>query len=266
MTRDVAAGFMGGMDDRDTWDPTAWDLDDDETFDPSAWDLAMAIRLGVDLDADRAALDELADAMLVWADDEADRLTPAAVSLLWNEELEADIRTGLERVAALGEDWERAAAEALAELERDSRQAAITAAVVQDLAVQLSQADHPPFFCTCCIEEGLSRAPADGRRERALEMAIVARRNAAVPRSELAAALANAPNDRPADRLGTRERRAAVRARLGRIGALASASMPALAAELRAIGEEPLPRAADDDVWAVVCEALLADVARPELN
>src|SRR5437867_11737616 len=143
MTADATAGFIGRMDDGDTWDPTAWDLDDEETFDPTAWDLAMAIRLGVDPDAHREALDELADAMLVWADEEADRLTPAAVSLLWNEELEADIRSGLERVAGRGEEWERAAAEALDEFERDPRQAAITAAVVQDLAAQLSQEDHP---------------------------------------------------------------------------------------------------------------------------
>jgi hypothetical protein len=43
--------------------------------------------------------------------------------------------------------------------------------------------------------------------------------------------------------------------------------MPILAGELQRIGAETLSRqAADDDVWAVVCEALLADVARPELN
>jgi len=43
--------------------------------------------------------------------------------------------------------------------------------------------------------------------------------------------------------------------------------MPGLAAELRAIADETLPeRVEDDDVWAVVCTALLADVARPERN
>jgi hypothetical protein len=262
MTGDVAAGFMDGMGNGDEWDLT----DDGDTWDPSAWDLAMAIRLGVDLEKDRAALDELADAMLVWADGEADRLTPAAVARLWDDELEAEIRSGLERVAGRGDEWARAAAAALGEFEHDPREAAITAAVVQDLAAQLSQEDHPPFFCVCCIEEGLSRAPAEARRERALEVAIVARRNAAIPTSELSAALAGAAKDRPTDRLGTRERRAAVRSRLGRIGALASQSMPELAAELRAIGEEPLPSADDDDVWEVVCAALLADVARPELN
>jgi len=240
---------------------------DGEAWDPTTWDLAMAIRLGVEPESDREALDELADAMLVWADDEADRLTPAAVERLWDDELAAAIREGLERVAARGDEWQRATANALAEFDRDPRQAAITRAVVQDLAAQLSQEDHPPFFCACCIEEGLARAPVEARRERALEVAIVTRRNAAVPRAEVAAALAGAVGERPVERLGTRERRAAVRARLGRIGSLAGNSMPALAAELRAIGEEPLSVSpSDDDVWSIVCNALLADVARPELN
>jgi hypothetical protein len=117
------------------------------------------------------------------------------------------------------------------------------------------------------LEERLSHAPAESRRALARQVAIVARRNVEVPESEVAAALAGAVNEPPIERLGTRERRAAVRARLGRIGSLAEQSMPILAAELRLIGDEALsPLAADDDVWAVVCEALLADVARPELN
>lgn len=254
MTGNPAAGFMDRMDDGDTWGPTAWDL-------------AFAIGLGVEPDADREALDELADAMLVWADREVDRLTPAAVEHLWDDELEREIRAGLERVSGRGVKWRRSAARALAEFERDPRRAPITHAVVQQLAEQLSQQDHPPFFCTCCIEEGLSHARAEERRERAREVAIVARRNAAVPAAEVASALAAAVSERPVERLGTRERRLAVRARLVRISSLAGASMPLLAAELQALGEEPLAvRAADDDVWAVVCEALLADAVRPELN
>jgi hypothetical protein len=254
MTEDSVAGFMDRMDDGDTWDPTAWDL-------------ASAIRLGVDLDKDRAALDELADAMLVWADTQADRLTPAAVARLWDDELEAEIRSGLERVAELGDDWARSAAAALAEFQRDPRAAAITQAVVQELAQEISSRDHPWFFCTGCLEEGLSHAPTESRRALARQVAIVARRNVDVPEAEVAAALAGAVTEPPVERLGTRERRAAVRARLGRIGSLAAESMPILAAELRLIGDEQLSaRAADDDVWAVVCEALLADAARPELN
>jgi hypothetical protein len=248
------------MDALDEWD----ELDD---WEPDASSLATAMRLGVEPDSDREALDELADAMLVWADSEADRLTPAAIERLWDTELEADIRQGLARVSDLGDEWRRAAGAALAELDRDPRGSAITRAVVQDLAQQLSSRDHPWFFCTGCLEEGLEHAPAESRRELAREVAIVARRDAAVPEAEVAAALAGAVGEPPVERLGTPERRAAVRARLGRIGSLAATSMPILAAELRAIGAEPLAaRAVDDDVWSVVCEALLADVARPELN
>ena len=87
-------------------------MDDGDPWDPTDWDLAMAIALGVEPDSDREALDELADAMLVWADEEADRLTPAAVERLWDDELESDIRRGLVRVAGLGADWRRAAARA----------------------------------------------------------------------------------------------------------------------------------------------------------
>jgi hypothetical protein len=252
MTVGVAAGFMVGMDDGDTWDLTPWDL-------------ASAIRLGLDLEKDRSALDELADAMLVWADSEADRLTPAAVTRLWDDELEAEIPSGLDRVAEHGDDWARAAAAVPVEFERDPRGAAITHA--QELAQEVSSRDHPWFVCTGCLEEGLSHAPAESRHELARQVAIVARRNADVPEAEVAAALAGAVNEPPLERLGTPERRAAVRARLGRIGSPAETSMPVLAAELRLIGGEALSaRAADDDVWAVVCEALLVDVAGPELN
>jgi hypothetical protein len=242
-------------------------MDDGDTWDPTAWDLATAIRVGVDLEKDRAALDELADAMLVWADSEADRLTPAAVARLWDDELEGEIRCGLERVAELGADWARAAAVALGEFERDPHGAAITQAVVQELAQEISSRDHPWFFCTGCLEERLSHAPPESRRELARQMAIVARRNVDISETEVTAALAGAVNEPPIERLGTQERRAAVRARLGRIGVLAERSMPVLAGELRLIGDEPLSTGAgDDDVWAVVCAALLADVARPELN
>jgi hypothetical protein len=54
--------------------------------------------------------------------------------------------------------------------------------------------------------------------------------------------------------------------RLARLGRLGSASMPDLAAELTAIGAEPLPAAADDDVWRELCTWVLSDAAQPELN
>jgi hypothetical protein len=240
--------------------------DDDFVFEPTAWDLAMAIGLRVEVDADRRALDELADAMLVWADDdESERLTDIAVTAMWNVELADEIRQGLGRAAELGDEWKPAARAVIDELGRTGARAEVVRAVVQHLAMQLSQEDHPWFFCVCCIDEVVRKAPREARRTLARRVALVARRNADIP--ELRAALTGAASERPVRRLATRERREAVRARLGRIGRVARRSMPELAAELEAIGGEPLPeQPEDDDVWCEVCELLLADVARPELN
>jgi hypothetical protein len=243
------------------------DLDDDVAFEPTSWDLAMAIGVGVDPETDRAALDELADAMLVWANGaELERLTDEALERLWVDELEQWIREGLSRVGS-DDGWEHAAAAALVEFDRAPRAAEVSREVVRHLAMQLGHADHPVFFCLDCIEDAMSKADAAKRRELATRVAIVARRNAAVPDAEIRAALATVTSRSPTARLGTLARREAVRARLRRLGELGRRSLPVLAAELRTIAAEPIAeRADDDDVWAVTCAALLADVARPELN
>jgi hypothetical protein len=133
--------------------------------------------------------------------------------------------------------------------------------------MQLGSADHPVFFCLCCIEEALARAAPADRRGLGVRVAIVATRNAGVPAAEVQAALAGAAGHPPAERLGTVERRAAIRARLGRLGELATESIPELAVELKALAAEPLPnRAEDDDVWQEACVHLLAEVGRPDLN
>jgi hypothetical protein len=249
-------------------EPTDSDFDDDVPFEPTAWDLAMRIRLSVEPETDRAALDELADAMLVWADDvESERLTDVAVDRLWSDELREDIRTGLARVAALGPEWRVAARDALAALGTSPRAAPVTRAVVQDLAAQLSATDHPPFFCTCCIDEALAHAPPDRRREVARGVVIVAARNAAFSVEELRTAARLVRADDAVARLATPARRLAVRDRMARIGRLARKSMPDLARELEAIGREPPPqRPEDDDVWRELCEFVLDRLRRPELN
>src|SRR3954451_10346151 len=95
------------------------DLDDDFTFEPTAWDLAMAIGLRVDPEADRAALDELADAMLVWAgDDVLERRAEPALPRFWAVELESMVRGGLERLGSLP-DWARSAQATIEALDRD---------------------------------------------------------------------------------------------------------------------------------------------------
>jgi hypothetical protein len=244
------------------------DLPDDLPFEPTAWDLASAIGLGADEDTDRAALDELADAMLVWADGpELEQLTDRAVEALWSVELGSLIREGLRRVAKIDGEWASACTSALVELERSPLGAPVTRAVVQHLAMQLGSADHPVFFCPDCLDQQMSTASPDERRALAVQAVILARRNAAVSEAELRAALAAAAQHPPAVRLATVARRAAVRARLGRLGALGRESMPVLAAELRTIAAEPLPaQAEDDDVWQEACSHLLAEEARPGLN
>jgi hypothetical protein len=133
--------------------------------------------------------------------------------------------------------------------------------------MQLGSSDHPVFFCLCCIEEMLVRAEPTDRRAHAVRVAIVATRNAGVPAAEIQEALAGAARCPPAERIGTVERRAAVRARLGRLGELATESMPDLAVELKALAAEALPeRPEDDDVWLEACVHLLAEVGRPDLN
>jgi hypothetical protein len=243
------------------------DLLDDFVFEPTAWDLAFSIGIGIDPETDPPALDELAVAMLVWAPEPTlERLTAPALDLLWNDELAQLVRAGLERLAAT-EGWEQAASAALAKFDRSPRASEVSHEVIRCLAAQFGDTDLPPFLCLDCIDDGLSGAEPAARRGLALRAAAVARRNAAVPDAEVRAALAGVTACSPLERLGTRERREAVRARLGRLGELGRESMPALATELRAFAEEPLPdRAEDDDVWEEVCTLLLAGVGRLELN
>jgi hypothetical protein len=239
---------------------------DDDTFEPTAWDFAVSLGIRLDPETDPPALDELADAMLVWAEGpELERLTDDAVERIWDTELEGMVRGGLVRLSG-GDGWEEGAAKALAAFDRDPPRSEVAREVVRYLAMQLGGADHP-FFCLCCIEEALVRAEPADRRAHAVRVAILATRNAGVPAAEIEDALADAPRCPPAVRLGTIERRAAIRARLGRLGAFATESMSDLAVELKALAAERLPeQPEDDDVWQEACLHLLAEVGRPDLN
>ena len=116
---------------------------DDLTFKPTTWDLAMSIGLMADPETDRDALDELADAMLVWADEKLlDSLTDAALPLLWDSEIEAAVREGLVRLAEDAE-WSEGASESIEALDVDSGRSEIAREVVRHLAMQLGQADQP---------------------------------------------------------------------------------------------------------------------------
>jgi hypothetical protein len=240
---------------------------DDYVFEPNAWDFAVSMGIGLDPEKDPPALDELADAMLVWAQGPAlERLTDDAVERLWDAELEGMVRDGIVQLS--GQDgWEQGGAAMLEEFDRDPPRSEVAREVVRYLAMQVGGADHPVFFCPCCIEEMLVRADPAERRGHAVRVAILATRNAGVPVAEVQEALAGAARSSPVERLGTAERRAAIRTRLGRLGELATESMPDLAVELKALASEPLPDSAeDDDVWQEACARLLADVGRPDLN
>jgi hypothetical protein len=242
-------------------------LDDEFVFEPNGWDMATDIGIRVDPDADREALDELADAMLVWMPDGPllERLTTDALDALWSDELEATIREGLADLRERNA-WRAGVDAALVELDRDPRAAEVSREVVRHLAMQLSQEDAPLFFCLHCLDEVMASAPGADRRRLASEAAIVARRNAAVPDEGLRRAVAALGRSSVPD-LGLSDRREAVRRRLGRIAAFGRVSIPTLARELQAIADEALPPdAADDDVWQVVLTTLLAEVATPERN
>jgi hypothetical protein len=241
-------------------------LDDDYVFEPNAWDFAVSLGIRLDPETDPPALDGLVDAMLVWADGpELERLTDEALERIWDAELEGMVREGIVQLS--GEDgWEQNAVAVLAEFDRDPPCSEVAREVVRYLAMQVGGADHP-FFCLCCIEEALGRAEPAERRAHAVRVATLASRNAGVPVVEIEEALADAARCPPAVRLGTVERRAAIRTRLGRLGALATESMPDLAVALKALASERLPdRPEDDDVWQEACVHLLAAVGRPDLN
>lgn len=76
------------------------DLLDDFVFEPNGWDMATDMWIRVDPQTDREALDELADAMLVWADEPVlERLTDDALDRIWDDELQTMIRAGLVRLS-----------------------------------------------------------------------------------------------------------------------------------------------------------------------
>lgn len=245
------------------------DLDGDAfEFEPTPDDLALAIGLLPDPESDRVSLEELGDAMLVWAEGPlVDRLASAAVEAIWHVELEGAVADGLRRVASRGDEWAPAAERALAEVEREPKPSPIARAVVERLAMELAYRDVPPFFCLCCIDEMVRASPSNDRRALAVQCAPAAWREADIDEAELTQALSASGLRSAIERLCTTTRRRAVRSRFGRLGVLGRESVPALARELRSIAAESLPAdPRDDDVWLAVATVLLADRARPELN
>ena len=227
--------------------------------------LASAIALSTE-PGDRPALDELGDAMLIWAsDDVVDRLMPAALDAVWDAELEQDIRKGLDRVGARS-DWGGSVEAARADLDARGRDSAIARAIVQDIAREIGREGVSTFFCACCLEESIEHAAPEERRRIACRVAEVGARDVGIGADELRAALGTLSTAGLARALATEERRTGLRARLARIARLGASSSPELARELEALLREPPPvDPADDPLWAALCASLVRHL-HPDLN
>jgi hypothetical protein len=218
--------------------------------------------------SDQPALSPLIDAALVWAGNE----TLAAVAVpvvetLWENELREDIERALAHGAEQDPYVRRALAAAREDLALGPRRSRFARVVVEQGAFDLAFAEQLPVHCLLCVEEGLWTTPSRQRRAKALRVARIASRAAAVPEAELRAAVTTAafargPGDAAAA-LASDDRRRAVRVWLRRIAELGSTSVPTLAAELLALADEAVPRVEADDVWHETVAGLIAQLGVP---
>jgi hypothetical protein len=118
-----------------------------------------------------------------------------------------------------------------------------------------------------CVEDLLRATPPGERRPLALRVARIASRAAAVPETELRAAVTKAalgqgPED-TATVVATDARRQAVREWLLRLTDLGSRSVPTLAAALHPLVSGPLPPAPQDEVWRETVAGLIGRLVEP---
>jgi hypothetical protein len=233
-----------------------------------AQDLALAVHARWVFDVP-PGIDELADAVLAWADDdEIEAILSRTIERCWGPALEDDLREALDELAFRPACHQRARA-ALADLEARHGASEAARAFVLQCATQSAHEGLPFMFCLCCIEERLTIVEPGERLGVALEVARVAARDLAIDSEEIAMAVracALEP-DGVAEMLATDARREAVRLRLGRIAALGARSLPLLADELRAAVERSAASGPSDDlVWQAVCTDLARRYATPEVN
>ena len=219
-------------------------------------------------DLPRAALEELGDALLVWAPTETlDQITRRALELVWTPQLERDVRDCVVELEA-DPRYADITARALYELDSDHGGSKLAREFIRQVALQYAH-DDLPLFCLCCIDEAVKNRDGPARRARALEAVAIAAADANVGEAELRGAVRQAglrPGSLPA-LLATDERRAAVRARLERLAQLGVLSVPHLSRELRKVLAEPMPAdPARDAVWAAACDSLAERLLRPALN
>lgn len=236
-----------------------------DRFDAQA--LAFEIFVRWTFDIPPRKLDELADAVLAWADEpELGEIVSRSVAQVWGPELEKDLRESLDELVELAPAWRLPAQSALSDLGLRRDRSDVVRAFVLQCATQHAHDDLPLMFCLCCTEEALSRG---GDRDAVLEVARVAIRDVDIPVDEFAAALHRgmADPERLSPLLATDARRAAMRARIGRIAALGSRSLPILSRLLcEAVSQSECTEPADDELWAALCRELARDIASPEMN
>ncbi len=223
--------------------------------DSTARDLALAISLQFEGD-DISLLAPLADASLVWLDDkERSCIATPIVETLWTRELREDIELGLDAAAERWVRVRRRLGAARADLDRGPRDSRLARAVVDQAADQLAGERQRPLCCLLCVEESLERAPAAERRTRVLAVARIAGHAAALPDTDVRAAVVAAGVQRtsPALVLATEGRRAAVHGWLRRIAMLGASSLPATSAALLELLDDPA-----DDVWLAAIDGLVA--------
>jgi hypothetical protein len=227
--------------------------------------------VGLDFDgADRELIDPIVDAALVCAEEE---VPPAVLEpileALWRDGLRADIERALDSAAAEHQLVALALDVAREDLGAGPAASALARGVVLDAAAQVAFRESDTIVCMLCLEDRASRAAPAMRAASARRVARLATRAAAVPESDVRAAVVRAALTEPpgdtAVLLATDARRRAVRSWLARLASLGAESMPNLSAALAAELAGPLPPPAADPVWRETVAALVGPL-EPGLN
>ena len=215
-------------------------------------------------DDERAILEPLVDAALVWADSETlATLAAPIVEKLWESELREDIERALDEAAQRHGHVRLVLEDARADLAAGPGGSVLARAIVEQGGFDLAGADLLPMHCLLCLEEGLAAKPVEERGTVALRVARLARRVLDVPPSEIRAALAGdaVGGLDTATALATDERRRTVREWLARLAELGEHSIPTIAADLSAALRVASARPADDPIWCEAVRGLTADLA-----
>jgi hypothetical protein len=220
--------------------------------DVTARGLALVISFEWSADDERL-LAPLVDATLVWADDEdLERIAVPLVATLWDSELRGDIEAALDRLAPRHEHVRAALDAARADLAAGPQGSRLARAVVEQAAVELTGELMLPEHCLLCAEEFAASDSSGDLRRHALRLARIAGRAVDISDAEIRRASATAAvstDSTVAVALATDARRLAVRAWLRNLAELGSESLPVLSDALRDLVSEPLPAAADDEIW-----------------